>query len=103
MNIVLNMDTRNGALITDVVENSSIEETGLKKGDVIIGFNGKFIAKPADLHRMVLRSHSGSNNKVKVLRNGISKTINLLDWSYLVGGIINYEIFIGNKISKFYS
>ena len=72
------MDTRNGALIIDVVENSSIEDTGLKKGDVIVGFNGKFISKPADLHRMVLRSRSGSNNKVKVLRNGISKTINVV-------------------------
>ena len=72
------MDTRNGALITDVVENSSIEEAGLQKGDVIVGFNGKSIAKPADLHRMVLRSLSGSNNKVKVLRNGTSKTMNVV-------------------------
>ena len=72
------MDTRNGALITDVVENSSIEEAGLQKGDVIVGFNGKSIAKPADLQRMVLRSLSGSNNKVKVLRNGTSKTMNVV-------------------------
>ena len=48
------MDTRNGALITDIVENSSMDEGGLQKGDVIVGFNGKSIAKPADLQRMVL-------------------------------------------------
>ena len=72
------MDTRNGAIITDVVENSSAEEAGLQKGDVIVGFNGESIVKPADLQRVVYRSLSESNNKVKVLRNGTSKTMNVV-------------------------
>ena len=72
------MDTRNGALITDVVENSSAEEAGLQKGDVIVGFNGESIVKPADLQSVVYRSLSESNNKVKVLRNGTSKTMNVV-------------------------
>ena len=72
------MDTRNGALITDVVENSSAEDAGLQKGDVIVGFNGESIVKPADLQSVVYRSLSESNNKVKVLRNGTSKTMNVV-------------------------
>ena len=41
------MDTRNGALITDIVENSSMDEGGLQKGDVL-GCGQIFFIKNSD-------------------------------------------------------
>ena len=49
----LDIDTRNGALIADVVKDSPAEDAGMQEGDVIVEFNGKPIANTANLKNVV--------------------------------------------------
>ena len=74
----LEMDTRNGALITDVVEDSPAENAGIQEGDVIVEFNGKSISDPSNLKNVVSLTAPESSNKVKIIRNGSPKSINVV-------------------------
>ena len=71
----LDIDTRNGALIADVVKDSPAEVAGIQEGDVIIEFNGKSIANTANLKNIVSLSTPESTNRVKVIRDGTPKTV----------------------------
>ena len=71
----LNIDVRNGALITDVVDGSPAEDGGIQEGDVIITFNGEPIANPANLKNVVSLTAPNSTSKVKVLREGTEKIL----------------------------
>ena len=73
----LEIDTRNGALITDVVEGSPAEKSGLQEGDLIITFNGESISNPANLKNVVSLSSPETTSKVKIIRDGEHKTINV--------------------------
>ncbi len=72
------IDTRNGALITDVVEDSPAEEAGIQEGDVIVAFNGKTIADPANLKNVVSLTAPDSKNKVKLVRDGETKIMDVV-------------------------
>ena len=61
---------RSGVLISDVNEEGPSASAGLKRGDVIIGFDDKEIRNVSQLRNMVARTIVGRNAKVKVLRNG---------------------------------
>ena len=74
----LDIKTRNGALIADVVEKSPAEEAGIQEGDVIIEFNGKPIANTANLKNVVSLTAPESTSKVKVIRNGSPRTIKVV-------------------------
>ncbi len=74
----LEMESRNGALITDVVEDSPAEKAGIQEGDVIVEFNGKSISDPSNLKNVVSLTAPESSNKVKIFRNGSPKTINVV-------------------------
>ena len=74
----LNISTRNGALITDVVDGSPAEEGGIHEGDVIIAFNDEPIADPANLKNVVSLSAPNSSNRVKVIRDGSPKTMKVV-------------------------
>ena len=71
----LDIKTRNGALIADVVKDSPAENAGIQEGDVIVEFNGKSIANTANLKNVVSLSAPESTNRVKVIRNGTSKSM----------------------------
>ena len=74
----LDIKTRNGALIADVVEKSPAEEAGIQEGDVIIEFNGKPIANTANLKNVVSLTAPESTSRVKVIRNGSTRTIKVV-------------------------
>ncbi len=74
----LDMNTRNGALITDVVEDSPAENAGIQEGDVIVEFNGKSISDPSNLKNIVSLTAPESSNKVKIFRNGSAKTLKVI-------------------------
>ena len=63
-----------GALISDVVEGGPAEKAGLKRGDIIIEFDGVKIQKMNQLPRIVAEHSPGSKVKVVVLRDGKEKT-----------------------------
>ena len=71
----LDIDTRNGALIADVVKDSPAEDAGMQEGDVIVEFNGKPIANTANLKNVVSLTAPESTNRVKVIRNGSQKVV----------------------------
>jgi serine protease Do len=64
-----NLKDEVGALIGDIVENSPAEKAGLKRGDVIIEYDGKKIKEPNTLRNMVANTLPGEEHQVKVLRD----------------------------------
>jgi len=59
-----------GALVSNVIENSPAEKGGIKQGDVIIEFNGEKIGKVKELPTVVASTPPGENVNVKVVREG---------------------------------
>ena len=68
---------KNGVLISDVNEEGPSAAAGLKRGDVIVGFDGKEIKNVSQLRNMVARTIVGRSANVKVLRDGKEQTINV--------------------------
>lgn len=73
----LEIDTRNGALVGDVVDGSPAEKAGIETGDVIVRFNNMDIRDPSHLKNVVSSSSPESNVHVDILRNGRNKTISV--------------------------
>lgn len=66
----LNLEGKEGALVSDVIKGKPAEKAGLKAGDVIIGFNGKPINQMRELPRVVAETNVGLVVPITVLRNG---------------------------------
>lgn len=64
-----------GALIGDVMPKSPAEQAGLKRGDVIVEFNGKEIKNTGQLRNLVASTPIGNKAKLKVLRDGREKEL----------------------------
>jgi len=69
-------DTK-GVLISDVIPDSPASKSGLKSGDILLGFNGKRMVAPADLQRAVGLSSPTQDAKIKVLRDQGEKTLDI--------------------------
>ena len=74
----LNIKTRNGALITDVVDGGPAQEGGIQEGDVIIAFNDQLISDPSNLKNVVSLTPPNTKNRVKVIRDGSKKTVEVI-------------------------
>ena len=59
-----------GALVSDVMEDGPAEKAGIKRGDVIISFNGKKIKDNEMLPRLVAATEIGKKAKVEIIRDG---------------------------------
>lgn len=59
-----------GALVGDVVEDSPAEEAGVKRGDVIVEYNGKPVDDVADLRNLVAQTRPGTKVWIKLIREG---------------------------------
>lgn len=64
-----------GALVAKVLDDSPAGKAGIAVGDVITEFNGETVHYSSDLPPMVGRTQAGSDVKLKVLRDGKSRTI----------------------------
>ena len=64
-----------GALITEVAENSPAEAAGLQQGDVIIEFEGKKVATPDDLLQSLHDSQIGATVKITFVRGESTRTV----------------------------
>ncbi|MBC8322644.1 MAG: Do family serine endopeptidase [Candidatus Marinimicrobia bacterium] len=69
----MGLDTRDGALIGDVVNNSPAEKSGIEIGDIITTFDGKDITGSANLKNIVSSSKPDKRYKVELLRDGKKK------------------------------
>lgn len=72
------LDKPQGALVSQVIENSPAEKHGIKAGDVIVAFNDKAIIDSSDLPPMVGRVPVGSTAELKLLREGKYKTLKVV-------------------------
>ncbi|MDR2018872.1 MAG: DegQ family serine endoprotease [Syntrophobacterales bacterium] len=61
-----------GALVSDVAEQSSADKAGIKRGDVITSFNGKQIKEMDQLPKLVGATEIGKEVTVGILRDGKS-------------------------------
>jgi len=74
----LEMETRDGALVTQVIEGSPAEKGGVEEGDVIIRFDNKNISDPSNLKNTVSLMPPGSKSEVIVFRNGSKQKLSVL-------------------------
>jgi serine protease Do len=68
-------EQRKGVLISDVNENGPSQAAGIRRGDVVIAFNGKEVQNVSQLRNLVARTMVGKEAQVKVLRDGKEQTI----------------------------
>ena len=68
------LDKAKGALVADVVAGGPAEKAGLKRGDVIVEFDGREVKDSHSLPRMVAGTKVGKEVEVKVIRKGRPRT-----------------------------
>ncbi len=66
---------QDGALVSDVAENSPAAQVGLRHGDVIVEYDGHKIGRTTDLSRMVAETPVGKKVAMKVMRDGKEMTL----------------------------
>lgn len=59
-----------GALIADVTPGSPADKAGLKRGDIVIEFEGNVIDEFSDLTKLVGAASPGESKDIKILREG---------------------------------
>ncbi len=73
----LGLKADEGALISEVVEDSPASRSGVKKGDIITEFDGKKIKKVGDLPLIVSETQVDRIVLVRVYRDGMEKLFNI--------------------------
>ncbi|HET6466000.1 MAG TPA: Do family serine endopeptidase [Nitrospiria bacterium] len=69
------LKNKNGALISDVFENSPASMAGLQRGDVIIEFDGKKVTQMRTLPLIVAETPIGKEVSLKTVRDGKERTV----------------------------
>lgn len=67
-----------GTIITDLLPKGPAERAELRRGDVVIRFDGKEIVDSGRLRNLVAGSPIGSRHRVEVLRNGKLERVDLV-------------------------
>lgn len=68
-------DSMKGALVSSVEDGAPAQMGGMRQGDIIISYDGNSIADTKSLQKFVAASQIGAVAPIKILRNGIEKTI----------------------------
>jgi len=66
-----------GALVTEIVEDSPAQKAGLQAGDVIVSFGDEKVTSSADLHGVIGETKPEQEVTVKVVRKGKKKEIKI--------------------------
>jgi serine protease Do len=69
------LDQTKGALVTNVVPGSPADEAGIKRGDVVIEYQGKPVLDPRSLQHHVIRTKVGSEVSMVVMRDGHKQSL----------------------------
>ena len=69
------LDGTHGALVNEVTEDSPADKAGLKRGDIIIEYDGKQVDELNDLPRLVAATPVDETVKVKIFRDGKERTV----------------------------
>ncbi len=68
----LGLQGQKGALVGDVTPGGPADQAGLKRGDVIVSFDGKKVEDANDLRNLVAAASPGSKAEIGVIRDGKS-------------------------------
>ena len=71
-----------GALISQVLENSPAQKAGIKAGDIVLKFNDEPIKEVRDLPKAVAQAEVGAQHTVEVWRQGKKVKINITTEAY---------------------
>jgi len=66
-----------GALVSGVIANSPADKAGLKRGDLIIGLDGKSVADPVSLRNMVASLSPGTKIELKIIREAAERPLSV--------------------------
>lgn len=69
--------TRDGLLVNMVAPGSPAATAGFKKGDVLLGLDGKAVSDPSELRDRVRAMAPGRTLRAEVWRDGAARTINV--------------------------
>lgn len=69
------LETRDGALVAEVMDDSPAQKAGIERGDIIVGFNGEKVKGVNELRNMVASSEVGLEANLEVIRDGKTKYI----------------------------
>jgi serine protease Do len=72
-----NLDKDRGALVGDVVAQGPADKAGIKRGDVIVTYDGKKIDESATLPALVASTPVGKTVPVEIVRDGKTQTVNV--------------------------
>ncbi len=64
------MKDEKGILVVDVTEGSPADEGGLKRGDIIVSYDGKDVDNPFQLKNLVASTKPGEKVDMKIIRDG---------------------------------
>ena len=67
-----------GVLVADVTEDSPAEKAGIQRGDIVLAFGGKEIEDGRSLRNMVAGTIPNTQVKVKLIRDGNPKTVEVM-------------------------
>jgi serine protease Do len=73
----LSLKDEKGALVADVTKGSPAETAGIKRGDVIVSFDGKDVAEVNNLPILVAATPIEKAVPIKVLRNASEQTLSV--------------------------
>jgi serine protease Do len=73
----LDLDDSHGALVADVTSDGPADNAGIKRGDVIVRYDGKKVPESAALPAMVAASPVGKTVTVELLRKGTTKDVDV--------------------------
>lgn len=59
-----------GAIVTDIQTKGSAEKAGLKRGDVVVRFDGRDVMDSGQLRNLVAQSPIGSKHRLDLIRDG---------------------------------
>ena len=71
----LKLEDEKGALVADVTKGGPADEGGIKRGDVIVGFDGKEVKESKDLPFLVASTRVGKSVTVEVIRKDQRKSL----------------------------
>jgi serine protease Do len=71
----LDLEEQQGALVADVTPGGPADKAGIRRGDVIVGFDGKEVREMSELPLMVGSTPVGKEVAVEVIRNGRKEAI----------------------------
>lgn len=71
------LDALSGALVNEITPQGPAEKAGLKRGDVVLEFNGQKILDAADLRRRIALAQVGSQVSLTIRRTDETRTLTL--------------------------